>query len=233
MRFILIALILPFCNSSSTIEGEWINHEKTEWYFENNGDLIWLKEKDTIIEFEYSYTQKHIHVVHYPSATSITFSYKLIDENNMLIWGYKTNELSSHIDEVNLLKRKGVASNFEPDNNSKFIVSDSLIGKSSIVYLEKDSVKNPIYLSAGLTYTDQQIDLEGFALRNYHFETLSGNSLNTTYNLNDSSLHSDSIYVYIRGFNKSNRSVYNDFFGEDIHGNLLDIEIDTLKNLKK
>lgn len=233
MRSILIALIfLPFCNTSSNIEGEWVNHEKMEWHFENNGDLTWLKEKDTILEFEYSYTPKHIHLVNSSSAISITFRHRLIDKNNMLIWGYKSNELSSHIDEVNLLKRKGIVSNLEFKHVSIFIVPDNLIGKTPIVYLENDSIKNPIYLSNGATYTNQYPDIEGFALRNYHFETPSGASLHTIYDLNDSSLHSDSVYVYVRGFNQSSRSVYNDFFQKDIQGNLLDVEIDTLKNLK-
>lgn len=232
MRLFLITLILPFCNASSKMEGQWIDNTNKKWHFTENNKVIWLHKSDTIAELDYLLSAEQIQLL--TSGCEIgKLHYSFLNQDKLLIWSYKPKDLSNHIDEVALLKRVGANHYLFAKNSSTFIVPKNLFGQIAIAYSDSiDSLKT-IHIDSALSYTNQKADIRGFATRSYLFKTKSGDSLTTIYDLKQAKLHLDSIYVYVKGFNQSARNVYNDYFKTNIQGNLLDIEIDTLKNLLK
>jgi len=242
--FISLSVLLVSCDRNSII-GEWNHYGKTILEFKKDNTFTW-ENKNSDFDFfgEFRTSKNNDSLILTTKNFDLKFRYIMFD-NCLVIWNNKseTGKLKHHIDEVFLFNTSTNSCRTKKKKSIKevFILPKNFIGQ---VYVNYTNISNKIKFEertitipqTGLIKTTLQVSILNFAFSNYRFEMPNGKQYNffvddITSQTQLNKLDRDSIYVCVYGFNQEGRPKINKIFNEEISGNVLMFEVDTLKNL--
>lgn len=256
MKTIIVNLLFIsfFCLSSCSnndFEGKWEFSNEIKLSFSGENKFEWKTKNDNI---NFHGTYKIHHDPDYITLnTQHDFSLSFLFQNKdnwLILWNYKGNnkETAGHIDEIYPFTREGYQINNSVYKHEKeiFKLPSNYIGDIFVSYNQSGSKnsfrddKNNYHIiipDNGLSKTDLEESVLDFAFGAYEFnyphkkipffiDDLVNDSLLKL-------LNHDSIYACVYGYNQIGRKRINKLYGEQIKGNVLMIEVDTLKNILK
>jgi len=240
--------------NESKILGEWYYYDLSKFTFSRENIFQLQVGNKLLIEGTYSFVHNDTIRVFFENNLFIDYIYTYYNDT-LVLYTYKSKygPLKNHIDEIILLTRRNKVKSL-PDTlinlqTDKFVLPVDYTGIVYVSYNQPkgqvqsfDNVKNRIIKipSCGYTKTSFKEDPLQYALEKMCFiqneEYIpffidSRITKMTESELKQAGFDYESKYVCVFGFNQASRENINDIFGEDIQGNVLMFQVDTLKNI--
>lgn len=234
--------------------GDWYGAGETKFSFKSENIFQLHIGNKLFINGKYSFIDSDTIRVFMDDNFFMDYVYSYFNDS-LVLYTYKSKygQLRNHIDEITLLTRiNKVSLNNSPSTISqtdKFVLHDNYVGLVYVSFNQKcekslrvDSVGNRIFEipSCGYMKTSFKEEPLKYALKKMSFiqnekyipffvdsEIIKLTELE----LKQAGFDSEKLYVCVLGFNQSSRKEINGIFGEDIQGNVLMFQVDTLKNI--
>jgi hypothetical protein len=250
--FILALVFILTSFSADKFNGEWNYFNQIKLSFFGNNEFRWEVNNVEAMAFFGTYSIKPDFdsiILNTQWDYSIPYKFQFVN-NALVLWNEKSNigKTKGHLDEILTFIKNGddkpqVDTNFKKD---VFKLPSNFIGDVFISYNQKgvgnksfDSQNNRIIKVSenGLVKTEFKELILPLAFGLYEFESpLKKYSFFIDDVVRDSEIHKlnpDSVYVCVYGYNQTCREEINKLYGEEIHGNVLMLKVDTLSNILK
>jgi len=239
-------------DTESKVIGDWYGSGETKFLFSSENIFQLHIGNKLFINGKYSFIDSDTIRVFVEDNFFMDYVYVYFNDS-LVLYTYKSKsgQLRNHIDEITLLTRiNKVSLNNSPSTYSqtdKFVLHDNYVGLVYVSFNQKvehvqrfDSVGNRIIEipSCGYIKTSFKEEPLKYALEKMSFIQnekyipffIDSKILNLTdTELKQAGFDREKLYVCVLGFNQSSRKEINGIFGEDIQGNVLMFQVDTLK----
>jgi len=250
--FILALVLILTSFNADKFDGEWNFSDTIKLSFFGKNEFRWKVSDNKELDFFGTYSiNADFDSILLNTQWGFSIPYKFQFVNNALVlWNEKSNTgaTKGHIDEILTFIKNGDDKPLVDTDLKKdiFKLPSNFIGDVFINYNQKeagnksfDSQNNRIIEVSdnGLVKTEFEELILPLAFGLYEFESP---SKKYSFFIDDvvkdseiNKLNPDSVYVCVYGYNQTSREGIDKLYGEEIHGNVLMLKVDTLSNILK
>lgn len=252
--FLITFNIYSQFDTESKILGEWVDNGQPKFLFNSENIFQLNLENNLVIEGNYILIEPDTLRVFLEDAFFIDYVYKYFNDS-LVLYSFKNHSgpLKEHLDEITLLTRRNNSRQCIDTlislRNDMFLLPDNFIGKvyvnfdqidgqtqnfdnegNRIIKIPESGYVKTIFKEEPLKYAlEKMCFIQKETALPYFIESKKRKMnekefIEEGYNL-------ESVYVCIEGYNQTSRKIINEVYGQEIKGNVLMFQIDTLKNI--